>query len=373
VLKVSEDIALEKWLHNRKQGTQYVYRSTFKIFCDFVGMSGDQILASRKLDKTREWEKKVEDFDAEMRKTINPKTQKPYGSKYVKTMVATVKSFFEFFSEEDLDVLPLKFHNSTAKRMGESSRNTKDYLFDKETLFEMWKAGDAVDRYIIANKCMGLRSIDFVNLRRKDFDAVINKPVPIDCGEINTIKRNVVAHPFLDEDAKEAIQTMLKRMDAEGRTNPDDKILTFDKEQLTTRLQNLAKKVGVNSNGLIIRNHCIRKFFTDRVSAITSESKWKQFCGKKIGEGEYVSSLLLEKIFKKAIPMISFGHNGVNGSKLEALEKELAEQKSLVKAMVALFGEEILEKAKKQITVAKETGEPLTPIEALSILAKMKA
>lgn len=40
--------------------------------------------------------------------------------------------------------------------------------------------------------------------------------------------------------------------------------------------------------------------------------------------------------------------------------------------MAQLFGQEILEKAKQQMQVRKDTGKPLTPLEALRIIGKTK-
>jgi hypothetical protein len=54
------------------------------------------------------------------------------------------------------------------------------------------------------------------------------------------------------------------------------------------------------------------------------------------------------------------------------LKKEREETKLLLKGMTQLFGQEILEKAKQQMQVRKDTGKPLTPLEALKIIGKTK-
>lgn len=59
------DKASEEWLNSLKPSTRKAYKTFWLKFLQYVGMTGDQILADRKLDWEGEeyrWEKKVLQF-----------------------------------------------------------------------------------------------------------------------------------------------------------------------------------------------------------------------------------------------------------------------------------------------------------------------
>jgi hypothetical protein len=51
------DKATNKWLDTQKKGTKNTYATHWKLFLEWTGMTGDQILQSRKEDKDATWEK----------------------------------------------------------------------------------------------------------------------------------------------------------------------------------------------------------------------------------------------------------------------------------------------------------------------------
>ena len=56
------DKATEEWLNSQKRSSRYIYKSVWKYFTEFTGLTGDQILESRKADKEYAWEKRVIEF-----------------------------------------------------------------------------------------------------------------------------------------------------------------------------------------------------------------------------------------------------------------------------------------------------------------------
>ena len=62
-------------------------------------------------------------------------------------------------------------------------------------------------------------------------------------------------------------------------------------EELSTILQSLGNKAKIQNGPQRIRFHCLRKYLSDRLSSVMSESKWKQIEGKKINEGAYINAL----------------------------------------------------------------------------------
>jgi integrase len=285
------DKATEGWLNAQKKSTMPVYKTYWGYFVEFMGLTGDKIIESRKTDKDYNWEKRVMDFKQWM---INNKGQSDNSAK---TASATVRGFFSFHR------LPLQFRRSESARLSEAKRKYEDYKFSREDLQKMVEVADLTEKYVIVvGKSFGLRAGDFLRLVRGDFDAYVDREPPISIGEKETEKKGVMAYSFIDSDAKPVIQAMLGYMTTKGRINPTDKMLSFgDEIQLTRVLRRVAVKAGIKFGNKRIRFHCLRKFLIDRLSSHMSESKWKQIVGKTISEGAYVSSESLREDYGRAM------------------------------------------------------------------------
>ena len=280
------DKASEEWLDAQKQSTRYVYRSMWRKFLSYVEMDGVQILEDRKHDKEHEWEQKLLEFH---RKLMKEKSEN-----FARTASMAVRSFFRFHYS------PLVFRRPENKQLKEAKNITEDYKFTKDELAKMSFVGNLQEKYIvIAGKSFGLRTGDFLKFTKGDLESYIDREPPISIGKIITQKGHIPAFPFIDYDAKPVIVEMLEKMNREGKTSPSERMLDIEKGGLNKALKRLAKKAGIRIGNKRVRFHCLRKFLIDRLSAYTSESKWKQIVGKKISEGAYVSEELLRSIYLK--------------------------------------------------------------------------
>jgi uncharacterized protein (DUF433 family) len=188
------------------------------------------------------------------------------------------------------------------------ARKTEDYRFSLQDLRKMYDVADLQEKYILmAGKSLALRSSDFLRLKRGDFEPYLDRPVPISIGEITTQKERTKAYPFIDSDAKIVIKLMLQKMDREGTTKPNDRVLTFSDEiQLSRVVKRLTEKAGIKTGNKQVRFHNLRKFLIDRISRFMSESKWKQIVGKKISDGAYVSGEDLREDYLRAMAETCF-------------------------------------------------------------------
>jgi hypothetical protein len=171
-------------------------------------------------------------------------------------------------------------------------------------------------------KDFGLRAEDFLRLTRKVFDAYISRAdIPLYLGSYPTLKEGVNANLFLSAESVETVRAILRKLDNEGKTDSNTRMLSFKTEEnLNDRLKAMAKMV-VNNGEHVIRFHCLRKFLSDRLSIYTSESKWKQIVGKKVPESAYVSPLELTKVYKRALGDISYTKPNNNNNANERLQK----------------------------------------------------
>jgi len=289
------DKATIEWLKAQKLSTQNVYKYIWKRFLKFTGLSGDQILASRKEDKEKLWEKKVMEFKDWVLSQEKSENLGRLGT-------ATVRSFFTFHFVE------LKFRRTESQKLTKAQRKYEDYRFSLDDFKKMFDVADLTEKYVLtAGKSFGMRASDFMALTRGDLQPYLDRPVPISLGEMPTKKEKIPAYPFIDSDALPVIKLMIDTMTREGRIDPSEKILTYKEEiQLSRILKRLVEKAGINVGNKRVRFHCLRKFLIDHLSSYMSESKWKQIVGKKISESAYISPDTLREDYARAMTETTF-------------------------------------------------------------------
>jgi len=295
-------------------------------------MTGDQILENRKTDKDYKWEKRALEFK---RWIIDVKK---LAEKTAITAVGTVRSFFLYHR------VGLKFRPTEKRRLGEARAKYEDYRFNKEELAKMASVANLTEQYVlVVGKSFGFRAGDFLALTRGDLEAYIDREPPISIGEYSTQKESVKAYPFIDTDAKPVIKLILQKMKREGRTDPSERMLTYTNTiQLSRIIRRLTERAGINIGNKRVRFHCLRKFLCDRLSAVMSESKWKQVVGKAISEDAYISDNLLRESYERAMAETTFPKATISESDIR-IKNAIDNLR-----MSGRFPEEVLEQLQKK-------------------------
>jgi integrase len=305
------------FLTSHNTGTKHTYKSLLKLFLNFTGMTGQQILDSKRLDKNFEWENKIIKFKQWM-KTQKNRDGNYYSDNAVNTAVHATRSFFDYYR------LPLEFnHNEARKLSGKAQRVTRDYVLSNPDISKMAFVGDLREKYIVLlGKSLGLRASDFVRLTYGTFRSInLDQEPPISLGEIQTIKEKITAHPFIDADASPIVKQIL---DSNRNKPNDERIITVKEAELSSIIQALAKKANINLGDKHLRFHCFRKYLIDRLSASnSSESKWKQIVGKAVSEEAYVSTFELRECYLQTMKLTTLNTNG-NG-KVSKLSEQITE------------------------------------------------
>lgn len=318
------DKATVEWLKSQNKNTRKSYKSSWIWFLEFTGMTGTQIIEDRKQDKEHKWEKKTLEFGKWALTHTCQKHKNPLSEGGVKTSIGTIRGFFNYH------YLDLKFRNAVKKRLSKKPRRLReDYKLSKETIARMSVAANIRDRYIlVVGKSLGLRAIDFIGLEVGDFTSLnLDAEAPISMGERHTIKEDVPAFPFLDSDAIPIVKAYLRTIDT---SNPNARMLQIKKDELTTILQRLAQKANINVGNKHLRFHCLRKFLTDRLSAVMSESKWKQIVGKTVSEDAYVSEEQLRESYARAMPETTFSNHNHRAAEIQQLTEDVEKLKGLI-------------------------------------------
>lgn len=325
------DKASETWLASQKRTTYWAYKTHWKRFAEFTELSGDQILASRRNDRSFSWEAKVLEFKTWL---MGEKWQ--LSSNSATSAAQAIRGFFAYYR------MPLVFQRRETRKIGEHVRKTEDYRFSLEDLRKMDEVADLQERYVLRlGKSFGLRAGDFLRLSRGDVEPYIESEPPASIGSYHTQKEGVVAWPFLDTDAKPIVKLVLEKMTREGRTKQTDRLLEFKRElELSRVLRRIALRASINAGNKKIRFHCLRKFLCDHLSSHMSESKWKQICGKKISESAYISPDELRKDYARAMAETCFSQRIDFQKRQEASER-------IMSKLVA--GEQLTEEDRRDI------------------------
>jgi integrase len=314
---VELDEVFREFVNSKKQHTKWSYSTYLKQWILFSGMNGAETLAFKQNDTEAKTEAKVMEFRQWLVKGGAAETS-------AQTAVGCVRGFFA------RKRLPLHFISSEKKTLSQVSRKTEDYLFTKEDLAKMSAQASPIENYVLlVGKSVGLRVGDFLNLTFGKFRAAhLDGDAPIFLGETVTTKEHVKAYPFLDSDAIPMVKAILER---NPTAKNEDKILDYNEHSLTQMIQRLFKKANLESGSKIVRFHNLRKYLCDRLSAVASESQWKQIVGKKIAESAYMSQDQLCGIFSRAMPSIVVLNGGNrNHVKIEQLEDKISALEQIV-------------------------------------------
>ena len=119
------DSATNEWLDALKKSTKSSYKTMWKYFLEYVNMTGDQILANRKIDKEYSWEKKTLAFKQWLM------VDKKQASGSAVAGITSVRSFFAYHR------LGLEFRNTEKAKLTEFKRVQEDYRFSKDDLKKM--------------------------------------------------------------------------------------------------------------------------------------------------------------------------------------------------------------------------------------------
>jgi hypothetical protein len=226
----------------------------------------------------------------------------------------------------------LVFTKDEKRPFGDVARKYIDYRFVKEDLFRMYEQGNTQERYILTmGKSLGLRVSDFLTITMGQLRCLhLDSEAPISFGEIITMKERTKAFPFLDSDALTVCKAILEKY--KDKTNSDPVLDFKDEQPINLALKRMFNAAGLVSGGQVVRFHNLRKFCIDRLSAVASESQWKQIIGKHIEEGAYISQDQLRDVYSRAMPSLLINGHSKNNIKLEQLESALLESQKLIAA-----------------------------------------
>lgn len=369
-MKAEEFLAYVK--ESRSKPTHKEYKTGLNKFVEWYGKNLDEILAERKADLTSEDATQRKRFVREIEKFHMALINKGFTINSARTNSLGILQFFRFFE------MPIVIEKGS--NVSQTVETTSDFVPSIQQYRSMFNCADLRGRTILSMALdLGWRISDFLETKKSDIPDLTQEP-PLAFERI-TEKQKVISKSFLSIETVELLKTFMPTLKAENpylfQSNSHNHL---DPESVGDILKSLARKANITiPQGKRLRFHAFRKRFLSTCADLKIDvNTAKILCGKNVESS--MLAYLSEVNHKKAFLEIKTVLNLTNGrfkvavesknTEIEALRKELDEQRLLVKAMTSLFGQEILAKARKEMSFKGEFGLEPTPLEVLKIIGK---
>jgi integrase len=364
----AEERFLEDLKARRTKGTVKSYRRGFELFLEYYGKNADTVLAERKKDVQSEDFGRVKRFDREVEKFYRWQLEKKYSLASARTNTLGICQFFKFYGFPINPEVPMP------------PMTTRTYIPSLEDLRRLFNVADIRSKTILS---LGLdfswRVSDFMTLKTSDLPS-LDQQTPIPFSKV-TQKERVLSSTFISKESVELLKAYLPTI------NPLNEYLFqtngknfLDEERINGIIKELVQKARLSiPQGQKLTFHSLRKRFLCTCYDLNIDSDIARLLvGKSIGSSmeTYLGSANLKNSFIKVREENLSLSNGTiktmtetKDKRIAELEKKLAENEAIMNTMVKLFGKEILEKAKKDMTFKVKAGKEPTPLEYLQLLA----
>jgi len=315
-----DDEVINEFLNAQNPKTRRTYTSIFRRVLEFShGESGSDML-----ENVDQWSRRIMAFQQQL-------ISEGYSLCTVENTTGALRGFFSYYRK------PLDLSRADKRKLGRKARNSEDYSFSQEDVKKMSLVGDINEKYVLlCGVSFGLRAEDFSEITFGKYRLALESAkkeslsAPIPLGKVNTAKEEVTAYPFISSDALPIITAIL---DAHKTANDGERVFRSKSAQLTSTLQNLSVKAGIDTHGQSVRFHCCRKYLFDRLVSVSSTAKASQIIGHKVsGEiSAYIGEGSLRSVYEKAQPSIVTTNGNVEvKSRVSQLEEENAQLKAKI-------------------------------------------
>jgi hypothetical protein len=337
------DPKILEFLSAQDEKTRKTYTCNFRKVLEFTkGESG-----SKMLEECEEWSRKILVFRQWL-------LAQEYAEGYVQACAGMLRGFFTFNRKT------LELSRQDTRKLNKKSRKGEDFVITQSILKQLVECGDLKAKYVcLGGASFGIRPEDYAEkLTYGFFRCALEQAekdhleAPIPCGTILTTKERIPATLFISSDFLPIVKAIL---DGNKEAKDSEPVWKERSTQLTSVLQNLAKKAGIETHGKALTFTCLRDFLFTQLSSIGSEENAKLIVGKKVSgaDSPYLKTDLRE-VYQRAEARICIGNgNGETKRKVSALEQENLD----LKARIAELEKEKVELQTNQNSMSKSIGE----------------
>lgn len=332
IIELPSDI--EAFIMKKREKSRVTYRSYFRKLLMFdPSITGEKLIQEKKA-----WEEeKLEAFFDWLTTSQKGRIPEKYHVNVSVSICAAVRGYFS--SKR----MPLVLTREQKEKLNGRVRSTEDFLFSHADLVKLWNLADLSEKWILCNKSLMFRVGDWSLITYGKLRSLhLDEEAPVYFGKIDTEKRRVEAHPFLDSDTVQVVKQLLEL----GKDKADsDRVFSKSHENASYIIQQLVKKAQIQTGDCLVRFHNLRKFGNDALKSVMSGEKADLITGHKVDATQraYLDIKNLRELFARAMPDLSLGNgNGEVKKKVEALSttteqlvKMLAEKDAQIETLKA--------------------------------------
>jgi len=370
--KLTVEYFLAEIKARKTKSTYKEYKSGIEKFSEWYHKSANEILEERRKDVMSGDFAQNTHFSRELEKFHKYLIEKSYSINSARNYCLGIRQLFRFYG------FPL---TNLSSEISQTVQTTKDFIPTIQQYCDMFNVADIKGKIIISMGLdLGWRIGDFVSITKAMIPDLEQKaPIPFD---LVTQKEKVIAKSFLGLETIELLKTYLPTLPKENPylfpANHDKHI---DDETINYHLRELSKKAKMKiPDGKRLRFHCFRKrFLTTCADLKIDVNTAKILCGKDVEASmlAYLSEVDHAKAFLEVKEALNLSNGAIKETmqskdeEIQKLQKELEEQRLILKGMTEIYGEQILEKAMQKLGKKPTDLQGATIIDILELLKEV--
>jgi len=361
---------------SRSKSTLKEYKAGINKFSEYFEKTPNEILEMRRRDWVSDDLHQKRRFGRELEKFHKWLLDQGYAINSARTLCLGLRQLFRYFE------MPMTY---LSREISKTIPTTKDYIPTIAQLKKMFEvASQTRDKIIVSMGLnLGWRIGDFVKIK-KDMLPDLKQDTPI-LFELITEKENVIAKSFLSAETIELLKEYLRTL---PKTNPylfpSNREKYIDADTINRALRKLAKKAEIHiPKGKRLRFHCFRKRFLSECANLHIDlNTAKVMVGKDVEESmlAYLSEVDHKEAFIRLHARMRLTEMPIEKSTESEgeLQAEIRRLNRVISGIVALGGQEFVEKAKKIVEMSEigkmrlKTKPKMTIIDLLETIGRNK-
>jgi len=356
---------------SKSKNTYISYRNGLNKFLAWIGKDANTVLAEHKANRLSEDMEKGKFYDYKIDEYCADLRRQGFSLNSARALTNGITAFFTYYG------LPVTLSKDSTRVV----ETDVCYVPEIEELQKMFNHADIRGKVLISLALDSpMRVKDFVNIRKDQCDLDREPPTRF---VVMTEKEHVLIKTFLSAETIDLLKSYIPTLKPNNPyvfQNGNGGHLSDD--AINNQLQTLAKEVGIAiPKGQRFTFHAFRKLvYSTCADCHISVHLADMLVGKTVARDKsvYLGKADLKAAFLEVHKKLSLTNGRITATveskdaEIRQLQKQLEQQTFLMKAIVQIYGQEILEKARLSLQGGKMGGlnEHSTPWEVLQVLAK---
>lgn len=347
-MKMNVQDYLDYVKNSKSKNTFKEYKGGIAKFCKWYGKTANQVLEERRQDwisgdlfRKKRFSREIEKFHKALIE------EQGYAINSARTYTLGILQLFRFYE--------MTVTIETGSDVSKTVISTKDFVPKPQQLRKMYQVAPDLRSKLIMSLGLNLawRIGDFLRIT-KDMLPDLDQDTPISF-DLITEKENVLAKSFISSETVDLIKEYLVTIEHSKNPYlfPSNGKAQLSKDTVNRTLRDLAQKANVTiPKNKRLRFHSFRKRFLSTCANLQIDvNTAKVLCGKTVEKSmlTYLSEVEHKKAFLKVQTVLRLTERLTIKTRkpMSEIEKELEDLKRLVHGILALGGEDMIDKARE--------------------------